>query len=910
MALKKTPFQRTLANMTQQGTVDPADAEAISESKKKQMGGAAANTMVTTPTDTPPQGAAAGNQTANNGGAVNPTVSAGAGQVDNPTTTIYGSDTIEPAGRINKNYLMFGKPSEGFQSGMSATDKASWNAIGQKFAAGDQSWLTDTNAFRDNGNWGSFYDDNGNINGWLYAANGTGGYAPVFGGKVGETGYKSGDVFYSPDGKAYMMGPDGTLSQSGNVDWAQFGSYIGPQAGYQDSPFWVLENGQYKKYTTQTAPDSVLEAQGYYRTRDGLVLPIDEGYRLAKGVKTGQITPEQAYLAENGGGFSNFRGPEDVGQTGGNGYPFGGGNGGSYPYGGGGTGGGNGGGNGGTYPYGGGSDPTGNGGGNGSGGAQTTSFQDYLNQWDYGPPPEWNGSEYQTKENQHLQNAESIDWSESEYLPKALDLLEQSLQEYGGSEYEALVKELLQKYGEEWGGSDYQKKQDEHMQNAENMKFNYNPETDPVWQALQKQYRREGDRATRQTMGQAAAMTGGVPSSYAATAAAQAGNNYAAQLSDRLPEVYQNAYDRYLKEYERELGLADQYAGYDQTMYERWNDQQGKNMDLADAYNLLGEQDRQAFKDRMDQLAGGADAYFKLDQDAYGRKLDEYDRETGLADTYNKLVGRDRDWYNEDRNRYETDKEFEYGVHRDSVNDARYEEEKAYERAWNEEQRKYERWMDQVNLDFREREFAQQLLEYADSQKWEATKWEQYLREYGDQLTEREREWVYKMARDAVDDRRWETQYQQSLRAYDDGQKRQEFDGALNRLQTFGYVRAEDANILGAPAGTSLEDYVSGSGRSRGTAGKTKTAASRKDAAESSGTRRYGTHPDGRKRTEGYGELKTLLRNARIGGSVSRKQLSRMIDDWAARGRIEDYEVGILRKEFGLDSDSRRLAPR
>ena len=33
-----------------------------------------------------------------------------------------------------------------------------------------------------------------------------------------------------------------------------------------------------------------------------------------------------------------------------------------------------------------------------------------------------------------------------------------------------------------------------------------------------------------------------------------------------------------------------------------------------------------------------------------------------------------------------------------------------------------------------------------------------------------------------------------------------------------------------------------------------------------------------------------------------REQLRRMIGQWAAQGRIEDYEVDILWKEFGLDS--------
>ena len=36
----------------------------------------------------------------------------------------------------NKDYLLFGSPSATFQSGMNAQDRAKWEAIGQKYAAG------------------------------------------------------------------------------------------------------------------------------------------------------------------------------------------------------------------------------------------------------------------------------------------------------------------------------------------------------------------------------------------------------------------------------------------------------------------------------------------------------------------------------------------------------------------------------------------------------------------------------------------------------------------------------------------------------------------------------------------------------------------------------------------------------
>lgn len=78
--------------------------------------------------------------------------------------------------------------------------------------------------------------------------------------------------------------------------------------------------------------------------------------------------------------------------------------------------------------------------------------------------------------------------------------------------------------------------------------FLYDPEKDPVWSAYKKQYAREGERAGANAMAQAAAMSGGIPSSYAVTAGQQAGNYYAGQMSDIIPELEQNAYQRYLAE--------------------------------------------------------------------------------------------------------------------------------------------------------------------------------------------------------------------------------------------------------------------------------------------------------------------------------------------------------------------------
>lgn len=66
--------------------------------------------------------------------------------------------------------------------------------------------------------------------------------------------------------------------------------------------------------------------------------------------------------------------------------------------------------------------------------------------------------------------------------------------------------------------------------------FSYDPSTDPLYQNYRKQYTREGQRATADTLGAAAAASGGIPSSYATTAAGQAGNYYAAQMTDMIPQ--------------------------------------------------------------------------------------------------------------------------------------------------------------------------------------------------------------------------------------------------------------------------------------------------------------------------------------------------------------------------------------
>ena len=75
--------------------------------------------------------------------------------------------------------------------------------------------------------------------------------------------------------------------------------------------------------------------------------------------------------------------------------------------------------------------------------------------------------------------------------------------------------------------------------------FRYDLDGDALYQQYKDRYMEMGKTAMEDTMGQAAALTGGYGSSYAQNVGHQAYNRYMQQLGDVVPELYQLAYDRY-----------------------------------------------------------------------------------------------------------------------------------------------------------------------------------------------------------------------------------------------------------------------------------------------------------------------------------------------------------------------------
>jgi len=103
----------------------------------------------------------------------------------------------------------------------------------------------------------------------------------------------------------------------------------------------------------------------------------------------------------------------------------------------------------------------------------------------------------------------------------------------------------------------------------ENRQFSYDPYTDPVYQAYRKQYLREGQRAMQDTLASTSAMTGGRASSYAVSAAAQANNNYAAQAANMIPELYNQAYQRYMDEFTQKGQIVDMRLRQQQNQWDQ-----------------------------------------------------------------------------------------------------------------------------------------------------------------------------------------------------------------------------------------------------------------------------------------------------------------------------------------------------
>lgn len=161
--------------------------------------------------------------------------------------------------------------------------------------------------------------------------------------------------------------------------------------------------------------------------------------------------------------------------------------------------------------------------------------------------------------------------------------------------------------------------------------FSWSKETDPQWSSYKKSYLREGDRATANALAQASAASGGRPSSHAVNAATQAGDYYATKLNDVIPTLYQQAYERYLDEYNMKLKDLNAVNQQEQLDYAKYLDRLGQfNTDRDFAY--------QNYADDYDRLRSQLADVQGQDQIDYARHLDEASRQQTAQDSIRSQV--------------------------------------------------------------------------------------------------------------------------------------------------------------------------------------------------------------------------------------------------------------------------------
>lgn len=163
--------------------------------------------------------------------------------------------------------------------------------------------------------------------------------------------------------------------------------------------------------------------------------------------------------------------------------------------------------------------------------------------------------------------------------------------------------------------------------------FSYDMNADALYQQYKDSYTQQGKMAMMDTMGQAAAMTGGYGSSYASIAGNQAYQQNLQQLNDVIPELQQLAYEKYKQE----------------------------GQDLINQYSMLNDQEAQDYSKYRDAVSD-----YNVERDYLAGR---YDTERSY-----------------DYGKYTDNKNFAYGQHRDNVSDTQWKNEfdmakKQYEEA-------------------------------------------------------------------------------------------------------------------------------------------------------------------------------------------------------------------------------------
>ena len=257
-------------------------------------------------------------------------------------------------------------------------------------------------------------------------------------------------------------------------------------------------------------------------------------------------------------------------------------------------------------------------------------------------------------------------------------------------------------------------------------KFTYDVNSDALYNQYKDQYMAAGKTAMQDTMGQAAAMTGGYGNSYAQAVGQQQYQAYLQQLNDKIPELYQlarDSYDRDVNNLYNQYGLLSDAEAKE---YSRYRDE---------VSDYLAERDY--LTDRYYN-----DKNFDYNQWADSRDFSYQQHRDNIADEQWREAF-DREVYESDRNYnrgvYESDRNYDYQVGRDQVSDAQW-------------QQQFDRGVYESDRDYNYRTERDTVAD----QQWQAA--------FDRDVYESDRDYNYNASRDKTKDSQWQKEYELAVK--------------------------------------------------------------------------------------------------------------------------------------------------
>lgn len=153
------------------------------------------------------------------------------------------------------------------------------------------------------------------------------------------------------------------------------------------------------------------------------------------------------------------------------------------------------------------------------------------------------------------------------------------------------AKNALDAHGTYQPSDNYTKAMDYASKIENREPFSYDINADALYQQYKDNYIQQGMLASIDTMGQAAAMTGGYGNSYAQSVGQQAYNQHLNQLNNIVPELYGMAYSRYQQEGKDLKDAFNMYMGLEDRNKEHWDKE----------YNRLSAEEQNLYKRGYDE---------------------------------------------------------------------------------------------------------------------------------------------------------------------------------------------------------------------------------------------------------------------------------------------------------------------